>query len=1183
MRWGLVLALGAMLLASGPVHAQLDESGNAPLRDLSDYSVGRRHSCAVTIAGAAWCWGGSPDGQIGDGEFDDRFSPVPVVGLDSGVLAIAAGDRSSCAVMSGGTVKCWGTNTSLGLGLPAQPPTFQAPTPVDVPGVGNVRLIRSSAAGRGTCVVDNADQVTCWGSPFGGPTQVNNHETPDRLSNVDRIELGAVGGCALLRDGSVKCWGNGTSGELGFDPAVDSFRLEARTVPGLSDSTVTDIAAGWFHRCAALAHGKVRCWGQNFNSELGRGSSSELEFIPADVLGLPTTGAARSVTAGSNGSCAEWDDGRVFCWGANNLGEFATGDISASSQARLAVQGRTDLRGLKLSMQHMCGLDTDDALQCWGRADNGQLGTTATTDVLLPQRIGSELSIDVAPGNQMTCSLAPGGQVRCWGSDARGSVSTGLKLQLTPADVVGLPRQVDLSSRSIDFACGLDALGKVRCWGTLNETLRTTSDLPIAFSTTALAISAGTGHLCALLEGGVIECLGSNGSGELGDGGTVGVGSDTPLRVGGLPEVPVAISAGAQHSCALLADRRVACWGEGSLRQLGVDLGSEFYSTTPQVQTAFSDVVEVGAGQYHTCARREDGSIWCWGGLNQRFAVLGNGDTADNTFVPTQVAGLPGPASAMSISDVGGCALVAGEGWCWGWNLHGPVGDGTSRIRHSAAKVLLPGVTLVQIEQRGLHTCARSDSNALYCWGWNITGQVGNGEKSFSTSPERVLIDVLAREVSDVSDADAAGAGEEEMAAELSGSGEFVVYEARTPAVGKGLPGPTRLLRRNLRTGQVVPVSVDGAGDPLGGDASEHSVSADGQLVVFVAPKPPGKSAKLRGDWPKAGAASGHGIFLRNMLTGSTTPIANAALGGSGSKPQLAASGAAIVFSREAEASEGQPGTMNVFRVPLLPSFGGELNPGTATCETCRSVNANGQPGGGLSDGHSSNPVVSADGKWLAFQTTASNYLAGGQPCPAASSTVILRNMLTGVSRPVSAPASGGACGSGGASKPSMDYSGQNLVFVSSQPLAPGDNNGGSDVFLFNPGSGLRQLSVGSQGSASADVDNPRISGDGRTVVFTSAATNLDTREPDNNDSRDLYVSSLRGGRAAVLARLAKNRAGLLVNGASRTPSLPYTGRFMAFDSAAGNVTGSAVAEKSSVYQRSNALAAGFLFEASFE
>ncbi|MCK7593616.1 hypothetical protein [Pseudomarimonas salicorniae] len=1180
MRSGLllILALGAALLAAAPGHAQLDESGNAPLTGLADYSVGRRQSCAVTTAGAAWCWGGSPDGQIGDGEFDDRFSPVPVVGLDSGVRAIAAGDRSSCAVMDTGAVKCWGTNTSFGLGLPSQPSTFQSPTPVDVPGVTNVRMIRAASAGRGTCVVDNADQVTCWGSPFGGPTGINNHETPDRLSGVDRIAVGAFGGCALLGNGSVKCWGNGSSGELGYDPSVEDFRVEARTVPGLSDSTVTHIAAGWFHRCAALSSGKVRCWGQNFNGELGRGSSSELEFTPDDVVGLPTSGTARGLVAGINGSCAEWDDGRVFCWGANSLGEFATSDTESSLQARQSLLGRADFRGLQLSMQHMCALDAEDALQCWGRADNGQLGTTATTDVLLPQRIGTEQAIEMALGSQSSCSLDGSGRPRCWGEG--GALANGGVLQATPADVVGAAAgQVQLAQASFSSICARNALGEVRCWGSILGGERSPGDPPIAFGGPVASISAGASHFCALLQDGSVECFGDNAIDQLGNS-SAGTESAVPVAVQGLPAAAIGVASGSQHSCALLADRRVACWGANFSAQLGVDGTSLSQSPAPQIQTAFSDVEQVGAGDSHTCARRADGSIWCWGGGNFRFAALGNGDSADNTPTPTQVLGLPGAATALTVSSFGGCALVAGEGWCWGWNLHGPVGDGTSRIRHRAARILLPGVTLVQIAQTQLHTCARSDSNALYCWGWNISGQVGNGEKSFSTEPERVLIDVLAREVEDVSDAGGMGAGEEESGAEVSGSGDFVVYAARTPATGKAMPpGPQRLLRRNRLTGAVEPVSVDGAGDPLGGDAMEPSVSANGQLVVFVAPKISAKSAKLRGAWPKAGGASGFGIYMRNMLTGSTTAVANAAAAGAGTRPQISASGNAIVFGREAEAAEGNPGSMNVFRVLLTPTIGGELSVGPADCQSCKSVLPNGQTSATPSNGTSSDPVVSADGKWLAFQTSSSNYLAGGQPCPAASSTVIMRNMLTGASRAASAPI-GGSCGNGGATKPSLDYAGRNVVFVSSQPLGSGDNNSGNDVYLFDAGGQLRQISRGEQGSASDEVASPRISGDGRTVVFTSPATNLDIREPDNNDSGDLYVADLRGNR---LARLAKNPSGLQVSGASRTPSLPYTGRFIAFDSAATDVTANSNAAQSSVYLRSNALAAGFLFEAGFE
>jgi Tol biopolymer transport system component len=267
--------------------------------------------------------------------------------------------------------------------------------------------------------------------------------------------------------------------------------------------------------------------------------------------------------------------------------------------------------------------------------------------------------------------------------------------------------------------------------------------------------------------------------------------------------------------------------------------------------------------------------------------------------------------------------------------------------------------------------------------------------------------------------------------------------------------------------------------------------------------------------------------------------------------------------------------------VPLIPQGNGEFSPGETECQTCKVVLANGTPSSTNSTGQSENPVVSADGQWLAFQTTSTDLLAAGTPCPTSSSQVMLRNMLTGSTRSISAPASGGSCGSGtAATNPSMDFSGQNIVFVSTQPLAPNDNNGGSDVFLFKPTTGVSQISRSVLGSASSPVTSPVISGNGRIIAFTSGATNLDSREPDNNDSGDIFVHRVRGGRLGILA---KNRRGAQVTAASQRPSLPYTGGFLAFDSVAENVTDKPKGGQSSVYKRANALAAESLFDAGFE
>jgi hypothetical protein len=230
--------------------------------------------------------------------------------------------------------------------------------------------------------------------------------------------------------------------------------------------------------------------------------------------------------------------------------------------------------------------------------------------------------------------------------------------------------------------------------------------------------------------------------------------------------------------------------------------------------------------------------------------------------------------------------------------------------------------------------------------------------------------------------------------------------------------------------------------------------------------------------------------------------------------------------------------------------------------------------------------VLSANGEWLAWQTSASNTLdATPAPCPMASTTVILRNLITGAAQRISAPPSPAGCGpaGSGASAPAIDWAGNQLVFTSNQPLVPTDTNGTDDAYAFDVDQ--RRLVRVSQTPAGGDANGPStgvtISGDGLTVAYVSEATNLDTGEVDTNGVRDTHVGSLVGGAAA--RRLARTRLGEQSDGASQRPALNYGGTRLAFDSDAGNLAPGAQPGVLQVYQRANPLNGDSVFFTGFE
>jgi alpha-tubulin suppressor-like RCC1 family protein len=303
-------------------------------------TAGWNFTCAVTASGGAKCWGSGFNGQLGDGISPESSTPVNVAGLGSGVRAIDAGSEHACALTTAGGVKCWGNNDNYGLGNGnggLGDETYQgSTTPVAVVGL-NSGVAAIAAGGNHTCAVTLTGGVKCWGDNFmptpidvagldSGVTEIAtwdyeicallttggvkcgaNSSTPP--SDVEGLTSGvaAIGdGCAVTTTGGVKCWSWGTS---------------ATDVPELK-SGVAAVAIGGGHNCALTTEGGVKCWGSNAYGQLGDGSTT-YQTAPVDVVGL-SSGVAE-IAAGDYHTCALMTTGGIKCWGTNTHGALGDG------------------------------------------------------------------------------------------------------------------------------------------------------------------------------------------------------------------------------------------------------------------------------------------------------------------------------------------------------------------------------------------------------------------------------------------------------------------------------------------------------------------------------------------------------------------------------------------------------------------------------------------------------------------------------------------------------------------------------------------------------------------------------------------------------------------------------------------------------------------------------------------
>ena len=290
--------------------------------------------CALTSTGGVRCWGNDAIGQLGNGGSGIRSYPQDVTGLTSGVTAIGAYNETACALTTVGGVKCWGDNTSKQLGNPSVVHN-QSRTPVDVIGLtSGVTALDTN----GFYAVLSGGTVDCWGRygyPVGlhdpAPTAIPGWTNVTQVSGTDPL-------CALNTSGALSCIGGNQYGGLG-DGQAEPYSTTPVTPTGLG-SGVASMSMGYLGGCVVTTAGGAKCWGWNAAGEVGGPSPWGYDaFVstPQDVPGLGS-GVARVTKPGSYGDtvCARMTDGRVMCWGVD-AGRF--GRPPAPDRQRLHHSG----------------------------------------------------------------------------------------------------------------------------------------------------------------------------------------------------------------------------------------------------------------------------------------------------------------------------------------------------------------------------------------------------------------------------------------------------------------------------------------------------------------------------------------------------------------------------------------------------------------------------------------------------------------------------------------------------------------------------------------------------------------------------------------------------------------------------------------------------------------------------
>ena len=690
-------------------------------------TAGLGHTCALTSAGAVKCWGANWSGQLGSNSTVASPTPVDVVGLSSGVTAIAAGSDHSCALTSAGALKCWGANWEGQIGDGSQ---INRLVPADVSGLGTG--VTAVAAGlEHTCALKSGGTVQCWGgNPYGqlGDETTSNSLTPfdvSELTGATAITAGSRHTCAIAGNGAVKCWGRNSSGQLGDNSTTT--RLSPVDVSGLSSGVVA-LALGGSHSCALTNAGAAKCWGANWTGQLGD-NSTEDRLTPVNVLGLSSGIAA--LAASTETTCALTILGSMKCWGGNSVGQYGN-NSAISNSAPVDINNISFVAtAIAAGNAHTCAILGDGTIKCWGSNANGKLGGTDVARRSTPMDVNGLSSgvLALDAGRSHSCAIVTGGLVKCWGSNNYGEVGDGSEVQQnTPVDVTGLASGVSTISSGGDHTCAI-AAGAVKCWGSnsfskLGDNSTTTRRTPIdviGLSSGVISVTTNSQSTCALTSGGAVKCWGSGWNGKLGNNSTNN--SPTPVDVSDLSSGVTAIAGGDSFTCARLGVGSAKCWGSNVFGQLG-DSSTTDRSVPVQVSGLATEVIAIAAGDLHACALVTGGGVKCWGANSG--GQLGDGTTTTRT-TPVDVSGLSSGVLSISSGARHTCALMTGGAVkCWGQNGSGEIGDGSTIQRLTPVDVsgLSSGVTAIAAGE--YHTCAIVNGGAAKCWGSNYGAQLGN-------------------------------------------------------------------------------------------------------------------------------------------------------------------------------------------------------------------------------------------------------------------------------------------------------------------------------------------------------------------------------------------------------------------------------------------------------------------------
>lgn len=701
-----------------------------PIVDLATKSNSVNHQCGIYLDGTLKCWGYNYYGQLGqnnqiaygsDYALSSLYAVNPI-DLGQAVLKVDTGHYHTCALLADKNVKCWGYNLYGQLGLGHTNDIGEGPAN-EITGLSAhnfaADVIEISAGGYFNCVLLTGGFVRCWGYNAYGEAGKGDAlaygddpgEDPTLLSNIDlglgmtavKIDSGDYHTCALLANAMVKCWGYNASGQLGLEDVTSRGSAIADMGDNLPfinlgpGRTAVDIYVGGYKTCAKLDDGTVKCWGNNEFGSLGIGLDRRLNQgdginemgsnLPIQSLGSSVTSIDQMSTfySGTCGLVSEGSVKKIKCFGTNENGLLGTensfvGDDAADLGLNTPVVDlgtNKEIADLIGGANRNCALFTDGTAKCWGYNAYNNLGTNGlggTYVGLGANDMGTNLSYLISGpglitkissniyGDYAGCIILDGTTLKCYGYNYYGALGTDDQVDqydiplIAPVNIGPALTPIDVSSGFL-YTCAISSDRSVRCFGYNNfgqlglGHMLDTGDAPLDMANNVLVdlgagtlsdkICSGEAHNCVLTTDGKVKCWGNNPSGQLGIGHANNIGDgggemglSLPFLNLGTGRTATKISCGKQHTCALLDNKKMKCWGYNGYGQLGYGHSTSMGISTSQMGDNLPyvslgtgrTVLDIELGSLHTCALLDNNDVKCWG--YNVYGGLGKGTTS---------------------------------------------------------------------------------------------------------------------------------------------------------------------------------------------------------------------------------------------------------------------------------------------------------------------------------------------------------------------------------------------------------------------------------------------------------------------------------------------------------------------------------------------------------------------------